>query len=55
MDDPFKPYKAYVALALAFLTTFMTQTQGRFPWYVDAILVALVAAAGVYLTPNPKR
>ena len=53
--DPLRPYKAYIVLIVAFLGTFVTQTQGKFPWYVDALLVASLAALGAYLTPNPLR
>ena len=55
MDDPFRPYKMYLSIFAVFLGTFITQTQGKFPWWVDAILVSVAAAVAVYFTPNPKR
>lgn len=54
-DDPFKPYKMYLGIVAVFLGTFITQTQGRFPWFVDALLVSFAAALAIYLTPNPKK
>lgn len=55
MDDPYKPYKMYIGIFVVFLGTFITQTQGKFPWWVDAILVSLSAALAIYVTPNPKK
>lgn len=55
MDDPLRPYKMYLGILAVFLGTFLTQTQGKFPWLVDAILVSAAAALAVYLTPNPKK
>lgn len=53
-DNPSRPYKAYAALLVAFLTSYLSQTEtGLAPWAI-AILTAVLAAAVVFTIRNPK-
>ena len=59
--DPKRPYKAYLAFALAFATALYATLQGRptlegmkvMDWLI-VILGAVVVAGGTYTIRNPK-
>lgn len=54
MDDPKKPYKAYVAAIVAAIGALVAQGADKLPWWVILILVSLLAGLTTFLTPNPR-
>lgn len=53
-DDPARPYKAYVAAAIAALTSVLAQGQDVLPWWAVLVIGAVVAGLSTFVVPNPK-
>lgn len=51
-DNPLRPYKAYIALVVAFGASLLSS--GVLPPLWAAIVTALCAGLGTFLVPNPK-
>lgn len=60
VDDPKRPWKAIVALAIPILITALQLIQTQFndgTWTSEdtwTVVIGVLGAVGVYLTPNPK-
>lgn len=52
--DPKKPYKSYVAILVAMLTTLAGYSQ-VLPAWATLVIAVVLSGLGVYLVPNPLR
>jgi hypothetical protein len=55
VDDPKKPYKAYVASAVAMITLVLAEYSNFLPKWLTVVLGVLLVGGTTYLKKNPKQ